>query len=391
MKKNEYLHSLIYQTPFDEIGFNPYYNTIQSAMDTPLKVEGREVINLAANNYLGIANHPLMRQRMKEAIDQYGVSMCGTPIATGSTELIKELQRQTATFLKQEDALVYPSCYQANLGVFQVLSNQDDILIVDHGSHSSLLNGCWLSKAFFRPFPHNSTKRLAEILARSQDYRMRFIVLEGLYSTEGDYPPLAEIAELAEKYQAFVVVDDAHGIGVLGETGRGVIEQCQVFDRVDLITGSYGKAFGAFGGFISGKKQILDYFRYDSSMLIYSTALPPAVTAAALASLEIVDKHPELIKRTWQYANQLRKGLLEMGYKLTNSKAPLVSVLFKSTPQTVMATKILFSKGVMGTPFVAPSVPAKYPRIRLIPGANLKEEHIEKALVAFKELKDELD
>lgn len=389
MRKKDYLDTLyIDKEPLKKVKFNPYYKLIQSSLDRKILIDNKEVISLGSNNYLGIANNKEMKQKAKEALEKYGISMCGTPIVVGQTDINRALELKLAEFLKQEDVLLYPSCYQCNMGVFQVLSTGEDIIIVDRNIHSSLLNGCALSRAKFRLFPHNNTRRLEEILKRSQDYRMRFIVVEGLYSTEGDIPPLDKIVELAKRYNAFIIVDDAHGVGVLGKEGRGIMEVFNVFGDVDLVTGSLGKALATFGGFLAGKAKIIDFFRYKSTMLIYSTALPPSIAASAIASVDIVKNHPELREIIWRYRDRLYTSLKRMGYHLTKSAAPVFSVIFESTEKTIEITKALFERGVYVTPFVPPSVPKRSPRIRLIPTANLKEEDIEQVIRVFKEVKE---
>ncbi len=391
MRKSDFLNTFhIDKSPVKRVNFNPYYKPVQSRLGRRVVIDNTNVISLGSNDYLGLANNNLMKQKAKEALEKYGISMCGTPIVIGQTDINRALEIKTAEFLKQEDAIIYPSCYQCNTGIFQILSNHEDTIIADKTTHSSLLNGIALTKARFRVFPHNDINQLLRALKRSMHFRMRFIVVEGLYSTEGDIAPLDKIVELSKEYDAFIIVDDAHGIGVLGHEGRGILELFNTFDDVDLITGSFGKALGCFGGFLTGSDRIIDYFRYRSAMLIYSTALPPSLAAAAIASFEIVKTHPKLREKIWAYRDRLYDALKKMGYQLTKSEAPIFSVLFSSTEETFRITKTLFEKGVYVTPFVYPSVPKKSPRIRLIPTADLSEEDIEQVIKIFKMVKEEL-
>ncbi len=378
------------KTPVLEAGFNPYYLPVQSGLGRRITVADREVISLGSNDYLGLSSNEHMKQKAKEAIDKYGVSLCGTAIVVGQTDLNRELEIKTANYVKQEDALVYPSCFQANTGVFQMLATDKDIVFADKGAHSSLLNGVFLSSARLKLFRHNDMKHLKKLLEQSMDYRMRFIVMDGLYSTLGDYPPLDEICALAREYNAYTILDDAHGLGVLGRKGRGVMELYEAYDDIDLVTGSYGKALGCVGGFIAARYRITDYFRYRNPMYLYSTALAPAMSAAALAAIDFSMNHPELRERIWAYKDRLMTALKDMGYNITPSSAPLFSVLFTSTAETFKASRILFEKGVYGTPFVHPSVPRKTPRIRLIPHAGLTDEDIDEVIEIFQEAKPEI-
>ena len=392
MEVSEFEESFfIDKSPVLEANFNPYYLPVQSGLGSRVTIADHQVISLGSNDYLGLASNELLKEKAHEALDKYGISMCGTAIVVGQTDLNRELEIKSAALVKQEDALVYPSCFQANTGLFQMLCKDDDIVLADKGAHSSLLNGVFLSKARFRLFRHNDVKHLRKLLEQSTGHRMRFIVMDGLYSTLGDYPPLDEICALAKEFDAYTILDDAHGIGVLGRKGRGVLELFDAYEDIDMVTGSYGKALGCAGGFIAGKYRITDYFRYRNPMYIYSTALTPALSAACLAAIDLSMNHPEWRERIWAYKDRLVNALEKLGYRLTPSQAPLFSVLFNSTAETFTAARILFEKGVYGTPFVHPSVPRRSPRIRLIPHAGLTGEDIDRVIEIFSETRKELN
>ncbi|MFC1594088.1 aminotransferase class I/II-fold pyridoxal phosphate-dependent enzyme [Candidatus Omnitrophota bacterium] len=371
----------------EDVQFNPYYRNISSGLGRTITIDNKELLSLGSNDYLGIANNAAIKQEAARILEKYGLSMCGTPIVIGQTDINRQLEKTIARFLKQDDAIVYPSGYQCNMGVFQLLAREDDCIIADKNVHSSLINGCMLSKASLRFFNHNNMAELRTMLQEAKNSRMRFIVVEGLYSTDGDTAKLDTIIKLAQEFEAFLIVDDAHGVGVLGKEGRGILEKYNAYNDVDLITGSLGKALGVFGGFLAGEANIIDYYRYSSSSYFYSTALPPYVAAAGIASIEFVKTHNDLREKTFAYKEKLYSALQQMGYRLTQSETPLFAILFSDSKATLAMTKQLFEKGIYAVPFLPPSVPKDSPRIRLLPSAYLAEQDIDRVIEVFRELK----
>ncbi len=390
LTKKDFLNSLsVDKSVLSENRFNPYYQNVESALGRTINIAGKELISLGSNDYLGLANNPTIKNEAVKIIEQYGMSMCSTPIVLGQTKINRSLEIKLAKFLKQDDCLLYPTGYQANMAIFHILAKDSDIILADRNIHSSLINGCMLSRAALRFFSHNDTDNLEALLKNTLKYRMRFIVIEGLYSTDGDTAPLERIVKLSQKYAGFIIMDDAHGIGVLGSEGRGSLEKFNCFEEVDLTSGSLGKALGLFGGFLAGNSEIIDYFRYNSPMYFYSTALPPYIAAAGIAALEFVRKHNDLRIKICGFKDKIYQALNKLGYRLTPSQTPLFSIIFKNSSQTLRFTKLLFEKGIYVVPFIPPSVPADSPRIRLLPTAYLKDEDIEKVISVFNDLKDE--
>ncbi|MCK5659054.1 MAG: pyridoxal phosphate-dependent aminotransferase family protein [Alphaproteobacteria bacterium] len=390
MNRADYLNQFNFDKSLaEEVGFNPYFQSIDSGMGAHVQLQGKSLINLGTNDYLGLSNKPEIKAAARAAMEEFGVSMCGTPIVIGQSALNRELETELARFLKQDDALVYPSCYQCNMSIFSVLATEDDVILFDKNVHSSMMNGISLTKAKWRTFPHNNWQRLEDLLKITQDRRMRFIVFEGLYSTGGDYPDLSKIIKLAKKYNAFTIIDDSHGVGILGDTGRGVVELYDAFKEIDLITFSLGKAIGTFGGALAGRGQIVDFFRYSSSMYFYSTALPPGIAGATIKALKYIDQAQEERGRIKKYANKMYEALKEMGYTLSESEHPLFSVISKTSQETFKLTKQLFERGVYVVPFIPPSVPKNSPRIRLTFNAYLAESDVNQAISVFKEIKEE--
>ncbi len=377
------------KTDVERAGFNPYYLEVESGLGRKITIEGRELINFGSNDYLGIANNNTLKKAASEALEKYGVSMCGTPIVIGQTKINRTLEKRLAEFLETEDALVFPSGYQANLGIFQTLAQREDIIIADKFVHSSLHSGIALSNAKKRLFNHNNMKDLENLLEKSQEFNRRFVVVEGLYSTEGDTTPLRSVVDLSKKYNAFIVLDDAHGVGVLGNKGKGVIEQFDCLGEVDLISGSLGKAIGCFGGFIATSSEVTDIFKYKMGSLIYSTSLPPSLSAAALKSLEFVERGYKRREHIMKNKQKLFDALNKQGYVLTPSSTPLFSVIAGTNYEAAKLSKGLYEHGIYGTPFLTPSVPEGRALIRLIPHANLTEKDLNETIQAFEKVKDE--
>lgn len=362
-------------------GFNPYYSRIESGLDDPLIIEGEEYINLAANNYLGLATDKRVKEASVKAVEKYGASLCGTPIATGYIEPYRRLEEKLSNFLGLEDTIIFPSCYQANNGLFTAIAGKEDLIAVDHFAHSSLIQGIKSVGCKIRPFLHNNADHLEKILKSSSQYRQTFIVTESVFSTEGNIAPLKEISELAEKYNAVIVIDDSHGIGVIGSTGKGILEECDIENFRGIYTASLGKALACSGGIVSGNKDIIEYLRYYCPHLVYSTALPPSVLGAAERVLEIVEKEfGQISKKLWLYKDIISKSLITNGFSLSNGEAPIISIKTGDAESTLLLAKSFYHKKVLTTPFIEPSVPPGEGRLRLIAGANLFEESIEKVI-----------
>jgi glycine C-acetyltransferase len=370
-----------------QAGFNPYYPLIESALDDPLVIGGREFINLASNNYLGLSNDTRVVEAAISGIRKYGVSMCSTPVAAGYSDLFRKAEKALSAFSGLEESLIFPSCYQANNGLFQAIAHDGDLVVVDRFAHSSLVEGIKTAGCRYRPFRHNDMEHLEDILARSGEYNQVFVVTESVFSTEGSIAPFREINEICLRHGAIPVVDDSHGIGVLGKTGRGILEYSGIEDYQGIYTASLGKALATAGGMIAGKKPLMDYLRYSVSHLIYSTAILPAALQALIKVLEIIDmEFPVISLRLWDHTRKLGKGLQEAGYALTGTTTPIVSILSGDSLSTLTLSKMMHEQGILGTPFIYPSVPETEGCIRLIAGANLKPQSVDRAIRIFQQM-----
>lgn len=375
----------------EEIGFNPYYRELKSALSDPISIEGEEFINLASNNYLGLANDERVKEAACRAIKNYGTSLCGTPIATGYIDLFKEVEDKLSRFLGLEASILLPSCYQANNGLFSAIAGKEDLIIVDHYAHSSLIEGIKSAGCKIRPFLHNNMEHLEQILRQAAKYRQSFIVTESVFSTDGTIAPFKEIVALALKYNALPIIDDSHGLGVIGKSGKGILEEGFIENYGGIYTASLGKSIANSGGIIAGPASIIEYLRYYCPHLVYSTALPPATLGGILKVIDIIETDfKDISKRMWHYRNTINECLVSNGFKITQGKAPITSIVTGSSEATIHLAKKFYENKILTTPFIAPSVPLNQGRVRLIAGANLKEESIEKVLTIIKKIGAEL-
>lgn len=361
----------------EEAGFNPYYNTF----------DNKAYIDLASNNYLGLAEHERVKSEAISAIQKYGASMCGTPIATGYTELFKETEERLSQFAGLEETILFPSCYQANNGIFAVLSGRDDLVIVDRLAHSSLIQGIKMSGCKISPFLHNDIDHLESILKRSGNYRQIFVVTESVFSTEGSIAPLDKIAALCEKYGAIPVVDDSHGIGVIGKNGGGVLEHFNIGDFTGIYTASLGKAIANSGGMVSGSVKTIEYLRYYCPQLVYSTAVTPAVLGGINGALDVIaSDFDNLSRRMWSYKQLIYDELGSLTDKLSESESPINAFKTGGAVETLELAKRLFENGIYVTPFIAPSVPKNCGVVRMIAGVGLTEEQVRCAIKKIKDI-----
>jgi len=371
--------------------FNPYYHQLKSSLSDPISIDGEDFIDLASNNYLGLADDERVKEAACRAIKSYGTSLCGTPIATGYIDLFKAVEDKLSKFVGLEASILLPSCYQANNGLFSAIVGKEDLIIVDHYAHSSLIEGIKAAGCKIRPFLHNNMEHLEQILKQASKYRQSFIVTESVFSTDGTISPFKEIVALASKYNALPIIDDSHGLGVIGKSGKGILEEASIGNYGGIYTASLGKAFANSGGIIAGPNSIIEYLRYYCPHLVYSTALPPAALGGIEKVIDIIETDFKAItNRMWNYRNTISKCLASNGFKLADGKAPITSIVSGSSEATIILAKKFYENKILTTPFIAPSVPFNQGKVRLIAGANLKEESIEKVLKIIKKIGMEL-
>lgn len=359
----------------DELRFNPYYPEVEGRKDGKVRIGDRWLVDFASNDYLGLAASDDLKKVYSDSISRYGVSLCGTPIAAGGNRVLREMERRFAAFVGCEDAMTFPSCYQANVALFRAVCTKDDVICIDHFAHASLVEGAKAVGCRIMPFKHNDCDHLEKLLKRGGGTGCTFVVTESVFSTEGAIAPFADIHELCEKYGAVPVIDDSHGIGVIGENGRGVLNSfgLDIFDGI--YTASLGKAFANSGGIIAGNKKVITALRYHCSGSMYSTAVPPAVAAGVLHVLDVLKQKYRTLRDVLAGNVQTVKETLDRkGFQRADGIAPIISLKCGSIRSTLICARSFFENGMMVTPFVEPSVPPGKGVVRIIPGAAVSTE-----------------
>jgi 8-amino-7-oxononanoate synthase len=367
-------------------GLRRRLRVVQGPQGPRVTVEGRALRLFCSNDYLGLANHPALIAAAQEAVERYGYGTGASRLVCGTMEAHAALEGRLAGFLGTEGALVFPSGYAANVGVIPALVGQGDAVLLDRLSHASIVDGARLSGAKLLVYPHRDVERLREVLGRHAGFRRRLIVTDGVFSVDGDIAPLREIQALARQHGAILMVDDAHGTGVLGATGRGTLEHFSL-DPVDILMGSLSKALGASGGFIAGGRRLIDYLINRSRGFIFTTALPPDACAVSTAALDLVASQPGLRERLWQNVARVRGGLLEMGLDLMGSETQILPVRIGDAKRAVEVSDFLYERGIFLSAIRPPTVPEGESRLRLTVTAAHDEEDIGCLLEAMNKAK----
>jgi 8-amino-7-oxononanoate synthase len=371
----------------------PYFRLLEGPAGPVVEMEGAERVMLGSNNYLGLTGDERVIGAARAALDQYGAALTGSRLLNGTTPLHEELEREIANWMKTEDALVYTTGYQANVGALSTLLQPGDTVIVDSGDHASIMDGVAMSHARIRPFKHNRLKRLEELLERSAgDGGGVLVVVDGVYSMEGDVADLQTIVPLAKRYGARVMVDEAHGVGVLGEHGRGACEVLGVEDEVDLRMGTFSKSLASCGGFLVGSREVIDFLRVQSRSFLFTASAVPAAVGSALAAVKICnsDEGPALFKKVLDNAAYLRNGLKDLGFRVVESEpvTAVVPVIIGDDWQAVLFWKALYDAGVYTNVALYPAVPRGGALIRTSVMATHEREHLDRALQIFDQVRD---
>jgi 8-amino-7-oxononanoate synthase len=362
----------------------PFFQPLDNNDGPEAQIYGKRVLMFGSNNYLGLTRHPFVVDAATRAVLKYGTSMTGSRLLNGSTHMHEELERRIANFVHKEAALVFTTGYQTNLGVISSLVNKHSIAVVDKSDHASIYDGCQLAEGEMVRFNHNSAEHLDSVLARIRDDKSCLVVIDGVFSMGGDIADLPAIADVCRRYQARLLVDDAHGIGVIGEGGRGTGSHFNREQDVDLIMGTFSKSLASIGGFIAGPRKVLDWIKHFGRTLIFSASLPPASTAAALAALDVLEREPEMVDRLRGLATQWREGLSSMGIDTGTSQTPIVPVNVGDEYSTVMFWKSLLEEGVYTNPVIYPAVPMGKAMLRTSCMATHTPQQIEQALERFR-------
>jgi len=361
----------------------PYFTPIQEAVGNRIKVGGRPMIMVGSNNYLGLADHPRAKAAAKAAVDRYGVGTCGSRFLTGTIDLHEKLEERLAKFLDREAALTFSTGYQTNLGIISTIAGKGDYILIDRMVHASIIDACRMSFATVHKYRHNDMKDLERLLASLDPGTGKLIVVDGVFSMEGDIADLPGIVPLARKHGARILVDDAHGIGVLGEKGRGTPEHFGLESEVDLVMGTFSKTFASIGGVVAGAKPVISYIKHHARPLIFSAAATPASVSSVLAILDMLETQPELRARLWAVTERMRTGFQAMGYDTGLSQTPIIPVLVGDDEKGFMLWRLLREEGIFTTPVVYPAVPHGQALIRTSYGAGHTNEELEAILAAF--------
>jgi 8-amino-7-oxononanoate synthase len=372
------------------MGMYPYFRALSDTEGTVANFEGRDVVMIGSNNYLGLTTDPRVRKAAVEAVERYGTSVTGSRFLNGTLELHLELDRRLAKFVGKEAALVFSTGYQTNVGTISAMVQKGDYVIVDKDDHASIIDGCLMSRGEMKRFRHSDISSLDEVLSKLPKDAGKLVIVDGVYSMGGDIAPLPELVEICRKHGARIMVDDAHGLGVTG-AGRGTSAHFGVTDQVDLIMGTFSKSFASIGGFIAGDADTIHYIQHHARALIFSAALTAPNAAAALAALEIMETEPQLVQRLWDNAEYMRKGFNEMGYNIGNSNTPIIPVILGDDFRTVLAWHALIEEGVYTNPVVPPGVMPGGSLLRTSYMASHEKEHLDRALHGFKVVGERLD
>jgi len=369
-----------------EAGIYPYFRMIESDQDTEVQINGKKVLMFGSNSYLGLTNHPKVKEAAIKAIQKYGTGCAGSRFLNGTLDIHVQLEKRLADFVGKEDAIVYSTGFQVNLGVVSCITGREDYIIWDELDHASIIEGHRLSYSNKLKFKHNDMVSLEKQLQKCEPDKIKLIVVDGVFSMEGDIVNLPEIVALSKKYNASIMVDEAHGIGVLGKQGRGTCNHFGVSDDVDLIMGTFSKSFASIGGFIASDKDTINYLRHHSRSYIFSASNTPGATAAVDAALDIMLSEPERIEHLWKLTNYALDGFRNMGCEIGHTSTPIIPLFIRDNDLTFLIVRELFDAGVFVNPVVAPAVAPQDTLIRFSLMATHTQEQLDYALEAIRKV-----
>lgn len=368
------------------MGIYPFFRMIESDQDTVVTMNGKEVLMFGSNSYLGLTNHPKIKEAAMNATAKYGTGCAGSRFLNGTLDIHIELERKLAEFVGKKAALVYSTGFQVNLGVIPTVTGRNDYIIIDELNHASIIEATRLSFAKVLKFRHNDMHSLENMLKRCESGRIKLIVVDGVFSMDGDIANLPEICKLADKYEATVMVDDAHAIGVIGQNGSGTASHFGLTKKVDLIMGTFSKSLAALGGFIASDAETINYIKHHSRTLIFSASATPAAAASVLAALEIIKEEPERIDRLWDVTHYAIDNFKKLGFDIGNTVTPIIPLYIRDNLKTLKITRMLLDEGIFVNPVVAPAVSKDDTLIRFSLMATHTRDQVDIALDKFEKL-----
>jgi 8-amino-7-oxononanoate synthase len=372
-----------------ERGIYPYFIPLNENEGTEVVFQGQRLIMCGSNNYLGLTTHPKVREAAIEAVKRFGTSCTGSRFLNGTLAMHEQLESELADWVGMEAALVFSTGMQTNLGTISALIGRDDVVILDKDDHASIVDGARLGYGKIERFRHNDMEHLERVLKSIPESAGRLIVVDGLFSMEGDLAPLPEMTQIAKKYGTRLMVDDAHGMGVMGG-GRGTAAHFGVTTDVDLIMSTFSKSFASLGGFIAGDENTIHYIKHTARALIFSASIPPANTAAALAALHVMRDEPQHSHRVIEVADKMRKGFTELGFNIGNSITPVVPIIIGDDDRTFMTWKLLFEHGVFVNPVISPAVSPGHQLLRTSYMATHTDAQMDRVLEVFAKVGKEM-
>ncbi len=365
------------------MGIYPYFHPIQSAPGNEVIVDGKKCIMIGSNNYLGLVNHPKVKEAAAEAALKFGSGCTGSRFLNGTLDLHIELEYRLAKFMKREAALIFSTGFQTNLGAISSLVGKNDTVIIDRQVHACIVDGCRLSYGKVYKFAHNDMDDLEKVVKNVRNNNGKsgmLFVVDGVFSMEGDIINLPRLVSIAKEYGARVMVDDAHSVGVLGETGAGTAEHFDLIDDVDLTMGTFSKSFASLGGFIAGDTDVIHYIQHNARSLIFSASIPPSNAAAVLAALDIIEAEPERRENLWKNARRMQKEFKDLGFNIGQTETPIVPIVIGGDLEAFHFWKELFDNGIFANPVISPAVPPGHSLIRTSYTATHTDEHLDRVV-----------
>lgn len=371
-------------------GVYPYFREIASDQDTEVLMNGRKILMLGSNSYLGLTNHPKIKEAAKAAIDKYGTGCAGSPFLNGTLDIHHQLEEILSDFLHKDGVMLFSAGFQANSGVIPCVTGRGDYVIFDEMDHASIIEGKRLTFANTLKYRHNDMADLERVLQRCPLEAAKLVVTDGVFSMEGDVAKLLEMQQLCEKYQATLMVDEAHGLGVFGREGRGVTDHFNLLDKTELIMGTFSKSLASIGGFIAADKDTINWMRHNVRPYIFTASIPPSATASVIAAIEVMRSEPERQENLWKVANYALKSFRDAGFEIGNTETPIIPLYVRDNEKTFMVTKMLLDEGVFVNPVISPAVPPEDTLIRLAWMATHTIEQVDfavdKTVKCFKKL-----
>jgi len=373
-----------------EMGIYPYFRMISSQQDPVVIMDGKPLVMLGSNNYLGLTSHPKVKEAARDAISRYGAGCAGSRFLNGTLDIHVELEEKLAEFMGRDACIVFSTGFQANLGTIASIVGREDTIFIDKFNHASIIDGCRLSYGAVRKYNHNDMNHLEVFLKQEEEKRGRVIIVDGVFSMEGDLAPVQELYSLARKYGARLLVDDAHGVGVMGNRGRGTCEHFGLLGDVDLIVGTFSKSLATVGGFVVGDREVINWIKHTARTLIFSASPPPSTMASVIAALQIIDEEPELLSQLWENTHFMMKEFKNLGFDIGSSETPIIPIVVGEDQAAFIMSRKLQDSGVFVNPVISPATPPGRALIRTSYMATHRREHLEKALEAFRQVGKEL-